>query len=120
MQLLELAIVTDKYDLAEAISPAYQVWRGDPKTMGVAPGVPATGRIFISWVFGDREWFKAATRHTLLCVGLDEHGRLEYGEVLEDLMPPVPPRVIGESPYPLRTGGLRCDIACLQGSKAMR
>lgn len=40
--------------------------------MGVAPGVPATGRIFIAWVFRDREWFRAATRHTLMFSCLEE------------------------------------------------
>ncbi|TGZ82638.1 hypothetical protein EX30DRAFT_193564 [Ascodesmis nigricans] len=71
-QLLELAVVADKYDLADAIHPAYLTWRGDPKTMGVGPGVPAPARIFIAWVFRDREWFYVATRYTLLHCCLEE------------------------------------------------
>lgn len=90
-------MTTDKYDLSEAMWPAYDRWRGDPGTMGVAPGVPATGRIFVSWVWGDRDWFRVATREVLVHCGVGEEGELEMGgEGLEGIMPPVPGRVIGE------------------------
>lgn len=87
-ELLNLAILCDKYDVVKLIRPWYSCWLETDREQYCAPGQEEW--LFIAWTFGKEAVFKDLSKHLVLTMTIDDLGRELNGEgiLIGSNMPP--------------------------------
>ena len=73
-QLLELAVLSDKYDLAKSLEPAARVWvQAYRELAGFPDATDLGGWLFIAWSFRLNEMFDKLAEMFMIGVAIDEN-----------------------------------------------
>lgn len=88
IEILNLAIICDKYDTVKVFSPWRWCWLSTTHEQYCAPGREEW--LFIAWTFGKKIVFRELFKHLVLTMTIDESGREMNGEgtLLGNNMPP--------------------------------
>lgn len=92
-QLLNLAIICDKYDTARLILPWFHKWEKDFRESAVQPGYEQS--LLIAWVFRDLETFKRVVAELVWTVCVNSEGDCFERQGLTPLGEHMPPGIIG-------------------------
>lgn len=93
-QLVQIAVLCDKYDTVELVRPFLPKWQkdfGELEAASASNGYSGSeAYLFVAWTFGYSTLFKNVTRALILNTTTDEEGHLlnDRGEVIDVVMPP--------------------------------
>ena len=86
-QLLNVAIICDKYDVVGLVRPWYHMWEEPLKLSACKPAHEEW--LFIAWTFGDTPTYKSLARSLVLESTINDLGQcFRMGRLLGDNMPP--------------------------------
>ena len=86
-QLLNLAVVCDKYDVVALVRPWYSKWEEHLSTLACDPYFEEW--LFIAWTFGDTKVYTRLMKTLIVEVTSDSEGRCyRSGKLLGSKMPP--------------------------------